>query len=358
MPCDHYLPASFIGRFSSTRHGDLSSRPVWVYDAGTGEPVLASARSVGSRHGLYGLTYGGLADMWTHEAELPPVLDALAGGRDVTLGDWVHVAVPFVAALFVAGRECAGRDGPVPLVAALQNTGYLARGKPESRDAAFADTLALVLTARWVVVHDGAHSESLISSDVGFAATQESGSGDPGWAIPLDLDTVLAVFPQATRRLGTFRGTRWCALLDHVEATATAFAGLNAEIARDACGFIVGPTRASVAAHARAVEDPTADGHRTLLESVGAGTALREVQAAHRGDWWYVAGLADLGLPPDQAIHHGVSVDDVDGGRWAPPHAPGTGMRVSPGGIGFAGNEVWLSRDPAGEFDGQVMNAA
>ena len=119
-PRHHYLPAAFIGRFSSAPARQARESLVWVRNRGVGLPFLEKAKNVGHVRGLYGTpksTAGSAeehsAEHWNIDAAWRHVENRLSSAIDLLLAAdgaldahvFGEVLVPFVAALFVRGWE-------------------------------------------------------------------------------------------------------------------------------------------------------------------------------------------------------------------------------------------------------------
>jgi hypothetical protein len=134
MARDHYIPAAVLGRFSADSGSLVRERRLVVGRAG--KVFLAKAEDFGFVNRLYDVTSTGV---WVssgaedpgsvdkmisgHETELPAALDLLDSGARIPLRPWLRVLVPFVAAMFVRGKDFGARFERRPVVKASGASG-------------------------------------------------------------------------------------------------------------------------------------------------------------------------------------------------------------------------------------------
>lgn len=209
MTKHHYLPACYIGRFSNDTNKSSRNRLVHMYSTRTKKTLHTKAQNFGYKSGLYDTENFGNIDKWDYEKQLTQVLDSISKAKNVSLDDWVHVAVPFVAGLFVRGKEFNGRYESNQVIKILQIEGKL---NPDNTNIGRAmrmqRLLTPVLAARWVVMHNSSRLP-LISNDLGMVLTKDAGSEQIGWAIPLDRRTLLGLFPRKTKIIAHYEKSRW-----------------------------------------------------------------------------------------------------------------------------------------------------
>ena len=201
---DHYLPASYVGRFAAVKEGSARKRLVSVADDRASGPFTQTAENVAFRTGLYDIEplseeddwLGGSLDSWGYEAGLPAALDALAVG-DLDAERWARHVVPFVAGLFARGPE--------------QNNGVNNIG----RIWAFQEMLAPVMVSRWTVLH--CPTDSLITSDRAFGVA--STALDVGIAVPIDSSHAILLTRCERRAVARCADGRWWSNIEHRAAT-------------------------------------------------------------------------------------------------------------------------------------------
>jgi hypothetical protein len=82
----HYLPAAFLGRFSTDAKKRARSRTLWVQSLAAPRSYVSSASKVGGEIGLYDVDDDSLRpertldSAWGYESFVPKALDALDGG--------------------------------------------------------------------------------------------------------------------------------------------------------------------------------------------------------------------------------------------------------------------------------------
>ena len=358
MAKDHYLPAGFIGRFSSDTTGAYRDRRLWIYNSKAGKTLNIAAGAIGYKQGLYDLHDGKTIDKWGYEGPLNGVLDDMVQGKEITLDDWVRIAVPFVTGLFVRGKEFDERYENMPLIKAVAG-----RVNPDntngSRILRLQRQLAPVMAARWVVLHNVDPGASpFISNDLGLVGTQNGVTKAVGWAIPLDPQTLLGIFPQKIRAIGRYDSGAWCANIEHLSPPAALLQGMNEMIARTSQEFIFGASKADVEAYQQHTGAEAEDKMPIIMEYAWAETFSYKELAAHAEDWRMVASIANLNLSPDQALNHNFSWKDLDiENKWVPPIAfLSINTTAFPSGVGFHNNDMLLNLNLLDDFDSHIIH--
>jgi hypothetical protein len=114
MAFQHYMPASFLARFSSeTETEPKRKRALWVLNKRTKNLFCANAGSICGVNDMFAVGQPhdpNLVDqMWSgYEPRLYDALDALIARRLDAL-EWLRTLVPFVSALFVRGMDFDNR---------------------------------------------------------------------------------------------------------------------------------------------------------------------------------------------------------------------------------------------------------
>src|SRR5947209_6550054 len=114
MAKDHYLPAAFIGRFSQDTLGALRDRHIWVNNGKARKILKSTPASIGYKKGLYNLKDGSNIDKWDYESSLNITLTKISNRQQISLDDWLRIAVPFITGLFVRGKEFNRRYEAIP----------------------------------------------------------------------------------------------------------------------------------------------------------------------------------------------------------------------------------------------------
>ncbi|HEX3568390.1 MAG TPA: hypothetical protein VHT70_01805 [Candidatus Saccharimonadales bacterium] len=357
MAKDHYLPAAFIGRFSAETTGRARERPVWAYNAPAQKVIEVNPNAIGHKRGLYDLTDGSVDKWHYYEQQLNRVLDAVAEEQPVSLDDWTRVAVPFVAGLFVRGKEFNTRYEAYPTMKALYETGIITPDNTNnSRILRLQRLLGPVAAARWIVLHNDG-DEQLISNNLGLMPAHDAQQHRDGWAIPLDTKTTLGLFPEKLRNVATYEDDTWHATIDHAHPASVVFSELRKESASAATEFIFGPTEDSVREvtdHVQPNTDPLQMAQ--LMEGPWAAALSNRELVAHEADWRTIASIANLNLSPDDAVAHEYTVNDLNLDKWVPPIvAFPANLTPFPSGVGFQANEMYLNLHLMDDFDSHFI---
>lgn len=358
MAKDHYLPAGFIGRFSSDTTGAYRDRRLWTYNVKAGKTLNTTASAIGYKKGLYNLRDGRTVDKWDYEGPLNRVLDDIANSKDVTLDDWVHIAVPFITGLFVRGKEFNERYENMPMMKEFMKSGMVNPDNTNgSRIMRLQRQLSPVMAARWVVLHNSDPKNPIISNDLGLVLTQDASTGAVGWAIPLDPKTVLGIFPQKIRHIARYDGATWYANIEHLSPPATMFKGMSEQIARASREFIFGARESDVNANKKHTGVEAEEKMPIIMERPWAQMFSREELVAHEAEWQTVAGLANLNLSPDEVLKHEFSLEDLDiENKWSPPIVlfP-TNLTPFPSGVGVRGKDLVLVLELLDDFESHII---
>ena len=233
VPLHHYLPASYLGRFSASDSPVSRSRPLWVSRRGNPAVFKTPAAHLGARQNLYAVDGEAVFSVnyvdaaWgQYEPALPQALDALVRGQEAYIAAqvWLETLVPFVASLFVRRAHFA-TDFETAL-------GLSAKDEPpgnsnRARLFMFQRLLALVMVSRWVILRADSEDEDCLVSDLAFAPLKVPDHSYPGLAIPLDRQHLLALLPQPTKTLLTKHEGNWVTNVEHVTLSPQAIHAFN-----------------------------------------------------------------------------------------------------------------------------------
>jgi hypothetical protein len=269
---------------------------------------------------------------------LPSALNQLEQVAPIDLSVWLGTLVPYVAAIFVRGRDFIPRYLARPSVpnAGLPNAvehANIARGVELER------LLAPVCCARWVVLHKDA-GEPFVLNDLGVTATVDRRSGEHGWATPIGKNSILGIFPTRRRAVAFYENGAWRARIEHGWLHSGKAARFNDFTARHATSFVVAPESATLERIAPVVADY--GDACTLMERwpIDAKT-LR----AHTREWHRLLTIAVNNPSPDDLTDlHRIDLN-VLAMRWCPPVGVLINMRDFPTGLKRVGNIIWLSLD-------------
>lgn len=295
----HYIPASFLGRFSHDSGRRMRERLVWALQQAQPSAQLLAAERLGAENNLYKLfgqqTFGGtlnvVDDVWAgYERRLIRALDELSNPRGMTsinATTWLRTLVPFVASLFVRGKEFRERfQTRLDLMGAGGAFGddqHRSDNVNMARLIEFQRLLAPTMAARWVVMHTD-NSHPVITSELGFTFSV-SRAGDQAIVVPVGPECILAVVPTWPRGRVILRdgGTgQWRAQIERVVLQPGEQIGFNRALANMANDFLAGPTRESVELHRDVLDGATP----ITPEYVGSLWPSYRVLSQHQLEWY------------------------------------------------------------------------
>jgi hypothetical protein len=345
MPRDHYLPAAFLGRFTGDSNPNFRKRKLWVLRRGQAAPFNTAAENVGGINDLYTLQdspYGPdfVDKVWQpYERRLVAALDELANPYPSSVDGetWLRVLVPFVAGIFVRGPDFTRRFESNPVVSGAaeafgQDAKWMRNNTNVARVMAFQWLLSPIMAAQWTVMH--CHGRvPVIVSDLGYGNHSLHPSLPPGWAIPIDRQTVLTITPlgdgYGRKVLFDAGNGEWRALIEHVHLSPDEHVGLNNVLAAGASEFIAGEIRAAVDAYHATMQQPQPDQGAASLDSLPS----HRMQIVHDKEWYRLASVIRLPATDERVREFKIDWEAI-GKAWYPPvvltlNRPmfGTGLR-------------------------------
>jgi uncharacterized protein DUF4238 len=245
----HYVPAAYLGRFSSDESRRFRERRLWVRDRRADRVFIQPAEKIARKIAIYdveddSMGVGRTLDIaWGYEAGLSDSLTALVD-RDSTLDGtlWATTLVPFIAGLFVRGPEFQQEytrrfpkslERTVPRVAHPDNA-------TAGRLIEFQLLLAPVMTSQWSVLHFTSEV-NLVTNDTGYAVASTT-LGD-SYVVPLDRHTALAVTWSSRKRVLSWVDEHWVAPVEHYIVADYEASDLLRAIGAFARHAVYGPTR-------------------------------------------------------------------------------------------------------------------
>lgn len=377
----HYIPASFLGRFSPHANGRLRERPVWVLEAGHERAQLSAAEEIGCEDNLYQLysqqflnqkSPSVIDDAWArYEQRLGPALDELAkeGKKEgclqtINAKDWLRVLVPFVASLFVRGKEFSARYGKrmsrIYATESFSDPEQQSDNTNVSRIMEFQRLLAPVMSARWLVMHTQS-DHPVITNELGFTLFRPpDSSSDHGIAIPIGPRTILGLVPTwpvhgRCRCILKDRGTgQWRAVIEHGTLNPDDQRKFNGAMASIAQEFLVGPTAGSVEIHRQALDDNCLD----LDMLKGFFWPNSKVLRAHEFEWHRV--VTATSKKSSRLTQHDLQHKDWDviAKDWFPqPVIFPVNLRDFPSGLLLRGDKIYLAMTEVPGFTDGTKNS-
>lgn len=346
MARDHYVPAAVLGRFSVDSGGQARARRLVV--GRRGRVFLSKAEGIGFVNGLYDVS---TKPVWLppgaedpesvdamingYESELPAVLDLLEAGAPLPLRPWLRVLVPFVAAMFVRGRDFRSRFEGRSFVKA---SGVSSRDNTNgARLLEMQRLLAPVLCARWVVLHHAGH-ESFTINDLGLMPTRDLGLQQNGFVIPISRGSVLGIFPQPTRTVARY-DNGWQSIIEHRVLDATAVAVFNRSMAQCATEWIAGAEREVIERDVQYLADEPLD-PAFVMERWPFDHRTR---VAHAQDWHRLVSATDGDWAPAELPDLQIVDPSCMAGGWCPPIVIVLNMTELPTGLRRVGRGIRLT---------------
>lgn len=251
MALHHYLPASFLARFSA----DIKTEPardriLIVGDKKNNRWFKAPASKVGCVRNLYTLVDyfvhpDEIDKTWTeYEQKLPISLETLIR-RNIDAETWARVLVPFVACMLVRGPDFKERFNlRFPPSYYQKPKNFLSNDNANrARLIELQRLLGFVATAKWFVISTSG-KEKLITNDLGYSPFANPLSGDIGMAIPLDHNIILAITPSIEdHTILREEANKWIPIINYVELLDIPqpnYDGINDSLAQTANRFIFG----------------------------------------------------------------------------------------------------------------------
>lgn len=292
----HFLPAAFIGGFSTDGTGRGRERLLWVARR-DGRIFREKAENLAYERHLYTLKAGIGQDpmvvdrhLSAAEPRLGAAIDALQQAGWLSAGHW-QTLVSFITSLFVRGPEFSDRFesrwplGMLEMLSADNTT--MARVLEQQR------LFAPVMYASWRALRS---STPIVTNDLGYLPTLDSSTGRVGYNVPLRKDLTVGVFAGPGNTMVWRNGT-WAIDIPVRSMASDLTRDLNRHVACNALNEIYGATRDAVE-HARAgfhdeEQPPHGCGPGLLVPS---GKALRD------HEWDYMTMLSATAKPPPDGI--------------------------------------------------------
>lgn len=305
------------------------------------------AENVGFQHSLYATDNHGV---WTqqpvprttvdpfvngYEAELPAALDALEGSTGPSWEQWLRALVPYIASLFVRGRDFTSEFRQRPLLQAVGDEFNTDSNANSARILEFNRLLAPVMCARWVVLRRMG-GESFVLNDRGFVVTTDPRSGDVGWACPIGPDTMIGIFPEEVTPLVIRVNGIWFPALERVNLDAAESARFNDAMARTASSEVFGRDKAVIDRLLPAIGSQSEGAER----SNGLWPFSHRARVAHDRDWHRLVSALHAN-PRDGALDLQSFDPEALAAGWCPPLIMTLNMREFRTGLFQEDDTVW-----------------
>ncbi|MDQ0242005.1 DUF4238 domain-containing protein [Arthrobacter bambusae] len=310
MERDHFIPATYMAGLSHVSEGARRDRKLWAMRRDGREPYPTRAAAIGYIKGFYSLRSDDpnsriVDDIWKrYEESLHFAIDELAdASKPLSANTWLRTLVPFVASLFVRGRDFADRykHRVNPALHQFLNKEQINR----ARLLDLQRLLAPVTAARWVVLHHRDSARPFIGNELGLAGCVDIHTHERGWVLPLRQDIALMIYPKVRRRVIAAHGREWITLVEHHTYIPEQAEKMNQTIAQAAQEFIYGPTREALLRRKENFNIPPTPIHVTM----GGWPFGVRIRRAHEFDWHRLAGIVTHGLRPG---YNEINLQDLD----------------------------------------------
>jgi hypothetical protein len=250
MAFNHYLPASYLARFSLENNSVRRENRVWVADKVTRKYFCKKVAGVCGENGYYdvhdrpNIKY--VDESWGYyEDKLGSALDQMVSG-DLDALTWATVLVDFVASLFVRGNDFVTRFN-----ARLEHLlpGITQKLLPDN--AQYARIFELnnlrfsVLSSRWLL-RSTSGKEPLITNDRGYVPFAIPERKESGIAIPIDKTHVLLIIPGGNHVIAVGKAGVWRPTIARDELPDDQFDTFLESVAVHSSRFLVGADDVSV----------------------------------------------------------------------------------------------------------------
>lgn len=251
MAFDHYIPASYLGRFSQDTEPVRRRRRLWAVDKRDGRLYQATAGELCGLHNFYSLSLANqdprfVDSQWSgYENNLNAALDQMIAG-DIDALEWLKTLVVFVAALLVRGGDFDDRFterftefGPgIERWTTRDNTNMM-------RLMELQRLFASVIGARWLLLEaSGAHLQ--ITNDLGYTPFMNPQRKESGIAIPVGFRHILLIIACRRRVIAHARDGSWYADVERGNLDDDAHAGFLNNIAACAQRYVIGADEATM----------------------------------------------------------------------------------------------------------------
>jgi tetratricopeptide (TPR) repeat protein len=246
MTKHHYLPASFLARFSVDPPSIHSrDRRIFVGNKETLEVYPQRTGKSAAINNLYSLSDPNsdpellerkFSEFETH---LNPAIDSLISG-ELDAKTWIRVLVPFVTCMLVRDAGFAQRIKSRFIGFDDHTMKFFDDNINEIRMIEIQKLLVSITIAKWNVINITGR-EKLMTNDIGFSPFANFNTNEWGISIPLDYNHVLAIIPRFNGRLLKFENGSWKPIISYFTEPEGNQAGLNNAITQSALRSIFSP---------------------------------------------------------------------------------------------------------------------
>ena len=240
MPLHHYLPATYIARFSNDDNVRRRKRIIYGGNNNNGKIFKTTAEKVGAINNFYTLVEAKdepdlIDNIWEkYESKLNEAIDGLINSR-INAITWARVLVPFVTCMLIRSPDFNTRFERRILEIQLD----LEKLSPDNinfgRILEIQRLLTPILAANWIVFNIQGNEE-LITNDIGYAPFRNLPTGEIGFSIPLDTKHILGIMPRKERIIAYAENNEWFPVIQY-EDLLTDIKDINKSISSIAQNF-------------------------------------------------------------------------------------------------------------------------
>ncbi len=251
MTKHHYLPATYLGEFSS----DITTMPrrnriLAVGDKKNHDTFLAPAKDVGYIKNFYTLVESKndtevVDEIWgEYESNLSIAIEELVEGN-INGETWARVLVPFVSAMLVRTPDFNERFSKRLNLLGIPDDILTEDNVNHARVMELQRLLGPVTVAKWTVFQISGVG-SLITNDIGYSPFADGPTREIGIAIPLNKTHVLSVVPKNQRVICSIEDGDWVPNIRYITLFEGNHQQFNKAIAANADRFVFGPDEKTI----------------------------------------------------------------------------------------------------------------
>ncbi len=232
MPLHHYLPAAYIGQFSTVSTGKSRNRKIFVGDKTAMSIFESTPKNICAEIDFYKLyndsDFNQIDELWKgYESDLPGAIDALVN-QTIDAYSWANILVPFVTCLMVRTPDFNDRfEKRIDSFGARNFNDNDNTNK--SRILEIQRLIGQLTIAEWRVCSVLDTTEYLIGNDIGYCYFLDNVQS-LGIAIPLNKSHILQIVPKLARNIAIFKYNNWFPEIKYLTLEKDNYNSFNASI--------------------------------------------------------------------------------------------------------------------------------
>jgi tetratricopeptide (TPR) repeat protein len=295
MPLHHYLPATYLARFSlDIKKKDRRKRIIFVGNKDNNKFYPCSVGDAGAINNLYSVIDREnhsqiIDDLWSgYEANLNKAIDSLKN-KKLDAKIWIRILVPFVACMLVRGPDFDKKmTDRLDEMGFDEDSPYLSKTNLNyARAFELQRLLGPISVAKWIVAEiEG--DELLITNDLGYCRFFNPFFEESGMAIPLGQKHVLMIIPRDEGDILNYVDERWAPIIYYTKLPLDNHLDLIQTLVSTAQRFIFCPSESIVKKYVSSGNyDPT------LIEPSEIGFITGRNAVAHEFTWHRLASSVE-----------------------------------------------------------------